>query len=186
MPDEQSFYSVDCNLVVDRLDVSSFADKSNLSQCRCNLVAKDCLSVVLTAVPCRHGLAASCTSRSRVRCRVRALPNLALWDQGAPATRGPVALAAVPCRPGTPACRSALGRAPGGAPRPTPGRHRRRRARPESRLGDEHQAVTIADMVSLIELGTAINARRRFATGHRMHTPGILHSQPDARPRGVL
>jgi hypothetical protein len=31
---------------------------------------------------------------------------------------------------------------------------------PESQLGDEHQAVTIADTVDLLKLGTAIDARR--------------------------
>jgi hypothetical protein len=52
-------------------------------------------------------------------CHDTLLPNLALEDQGAPsAARGRVALASVPDRPGTPACRSAHGRAPGGAPRP--------------------------------------------------------------------
>jgi hypothetical protein len=47
------------------------------------------------------------------------LPNLALQDQGAPplAARVPVALRP-PGLPGTPASRSAPGRAPGGAPRP--------------------------------------------------------------------
>jgi hypothetical protein len=30
-------------------------------------------------------------------------------------------------------------------------------------VGDEHEAVTIADMVDLLKLGTAIDARRRSA-----------------------
>jgi hypothetical protein len=46
---------------------------------------------------------------------------------------------------------------------PTPVRHRQRRARSERRLGDEYQAVTIAEVVDLIEVGTAIDARRRSA-----------------------
>ncbi len=56
------------------------------------------------------------------------LPNLALWDQGAPppAARSPVTLAAVPGRPGTPACRSAHGRAPGARLRRAQVGHRQR------------------------------------------------------------
>jgi hypothetical protein len=47
-----------------------------------------------------------------VACPPHSLPILALEDQDVPpsAARGPVALAAVPDPPGTPACRSALGR----------------------------------------------------------------------------
>src|SRR5207248_2174450 len=66
--------------------------------------------------------------------------------------------------PGTPACRSAHGRAPGArlrraaetAPPPTA---RRTREQP----GDEHQAETIAGLAGLVELVMAIDARRRSA-----------------------
>jgi len=36
-------------------------------------------------------------------------------------------------------------------------------ARTKSRLGNEHEAVTITEAVTLAELGTAIDARRRSA-----------------------
>ena len=112
------------------------------------------------------------------------LPNLALWDQGAPplAARGPVALATVP-RParhtGLP-LRSRPGAGRAASPRPA-GRRQRRRAPTTEQLGDEHQAVTIADMVDLLKLGTAIDARRRSAptaTGGWSHHAYTLRAAP--------
>jgi hypothetical protein len=56
-------------------------------------------------------------------------------------------------------------------------RHGRRHVRPESRLGDEHQAVTIAEVVDLIELGTAIDAPRHrppHSSGAVPHAPHVV------------
>jgi hypothetical protein len=75
-------------------------------------------------------------------------------------------------RPGAPACRSALGRAPGGAARQGRGRSHRRHTGPNHVLGDERQAVTIAELVGLLKLVAAIGAR------HRSASPAI---EPDTR-----
>jgi hypothetical protein len=89
-----------------------------------------------------------------------------------------------PGRPGTPACRSALGRAPGARLRRAQSGHRqRRRAWDHSAVGDGHQAVTIADMVGLLKLGTAIDARRRSAPPATAQLPWPCSSRIDCSSR---